>query len=69
VHRGFLASFNDVVQPTASGRYDALREARDELMGQGVLPARWVRGSWQVTTFGSCKLYGPLLKLQDGCLA
>lgn len=40
VHRGFLASFNDVVQPTASGKYDALREARDALMGEGVLPAR-----------------------------
>ncbi|WIA37880.1 hypothetical protein OEZ86_014727 [Tetradesmus obliquus] len=42
VHRGFLASFNDVVQPTASGKYDALREARDALMGEGVLPARVV---------------------------
>jgi hypothetical protein len=48
VHRGFLASFNDVVQPTASGRYDALREARDELMGKGVLPARWAGGVGQL---------------------
>eukprot|EP00878_Enallax_costatus_P000150 GHUV01000195.1.p1 GENE.GHUV01000195.1~~GHUV01000195.1.p1 ORF type:complete len:394 (+),score=84.08 GHUV01000195.1:376-1557(+) len=38
VHRGFLKSFNDVIQQTEDGGNDALTDVRDELMGKGVYP-------------------------------
>lgn len=40
VHRGFLTSFNDVVQQTNDGGYDSMTAVRDELFGKGVLPDR-----------------------------
>eukprot|EP00775_Hariotina_reticulata_P007335 gene7335-7547_t len=42
VHRGFLTSFNDVVQQTNDGGYDSMTAVRDELFGKGVLPDRVV---------------------------
>eukprot|EP00775_Hariotina_reticulata_P007330 gene7330-7542_t len=42
VHRGFLTSFNDVVQQTNDGGFDAMAAVREELFGKGVLPDRVV---------------------------